>query len=61
MEEENKKENDWAELFQTEKTKWMGWERHLIEEGTNQQIEAPEESEMGKVFARLAEWKALPY
>ena len=55
------KQQDWAELFQEDKTKWMGWERHLIENETSQALEQPETTEMGQIFAKLCEWKALPY
>ena len=39
----------------------MGWEKVLIEEETKQQLDQPEFSKTGKVFAKLAEWKSLPY
>ena len=46
LEDENRQSN-WAELFHEEKTNWMGWERHLIEEQTDLGIEDPEMTEMG--------------
>ena len=48
----------------------MGWERHLIEETTKYKpgrkqtiafLEKPEATEMGQIFDRLSQWKALPY
>ena len=61
LDKENERESDWAELFHTEKTNWMGWERHLIEKTTESILEQPEASEIGQIFEKLAEWKALPY
>ena len=58
-------EPEWKELFQSTKKGWMGWEKHLIEETTKKRtiafIEKPEATEMGQIFERLSQWKALPY
>ena len=54
-------QQDWAELFHASKTTWMGWEGHLIEKSTEPVLEQPETSQMGEVFQKMQEWKALPY
>ena len=51
----------WAELFHENKTKWMGWEKHLVYSGTDIGLEEPAVTQMGKVLEKLTEWKSLPY
>ena len=37
--QQEEKKSAWAELFHDEKTEWMGWERHIIDEGAEKSLE----------------------
>ena len=55
------KHEDWGELFHTEKTEWMGWEKHIIEQMTQTTVIEPQESSLGEALSKLITWKSLKY
>ena len=59
--QQEEKKSAWAELFHDEKTEWMGWESHIIDEGAEKSLEQHEKGQMEETLQKLAEWKALPY
>ena len=42
FEDQEDQKNAWAELFHDQKTEWMGWERHIIDEGAEKSLEQHE-------------------
>ena len=51
----------YSELFFDEKTKWMGWERHIIEQVTDPTKDSPNQTELGLILQKLIQWRKLPY
>ena len=51
----------YKELFQDQKTEWMGWEKHIIEQMTQTTVIEPQESSLGEALSKLITWKSLKY
>ena len=49
------------ELFQEEKTEWMGWERHIIEQVTDKTAGEHPTNSLGETLSKLIQWKTLTY
>ena len=56
-----KTQQAYKELFQDEKTEWMGWEKHIIEQMTDQQNQFPDTTNLGQALTKLLAWKDLTY
>ena len=53
--------NAYKELFQDEKTEWMGWEKHIIEQATDNTVSEQPTNSLGEALSKLIEWKTLTY
>ena len=51
----------YKELFQDEKTEWMGWEKYIITQMTDTKNHQLDTSNLGQVLTKLLAWKTLTY